>query len=62
MLPSLFLLLNTLNAELNIIRHLLALLGAHHLIHFSRTKFNKELKILCLKEEDFLIFTKLMPP
>jgi hypothetical protein len=31
---------NPLNAELNLICHLLALLGAHHILHFSRVKFN----------------------
>jgi hypothetical protein len=30
--------LNTLNAELNPICHLLALLGAHHILHISRTR------------------------
>ena len=35
---ELFVLLNTLNAELNPICHLLALLGAHHFLHFSRIR------------------------
>jgi hypothetical protein len=30
--------LNTLNAELNPICHLLALLGAHHILHVSRLR------------------------
>jgi hypothetical protein len=30
--------LNTLNAELNPICHLLALLGAHHILHVSRIR------------------------
>ena len=30
--------INPLNAELNPIRHLLALLGAHHILHVSRVK------------------------
>ena len=30
--------LTLLNAELNPIRHLLALVGAHHILHFSRVK------------------------
>jgi hypothetical protein len=34
-----FLALNPLNAELNPICHLLALLGAHHILHVSRIKF-----------------------
>jgi hypothetical protein len=29
---------NTLNAELNPICHLLALLGVHHFLHFSRIR------------------------
>ena len=29
---------NPLNAELNPIRHLLALLGAHHILHISRLR------------------------
>jgi len=33
--------LNTLNAELNPICHLLALLGAHHILHVSRIRVNK---------------------
>jgi len=30
--------INTLNAELNTICHLLALLGAHHILHVSRIR------------------------
>ena len=30
---------NTLNNELNLIYHLLALLGAHHILHVSRVRF-----------------------
>ena len=43
-LPTLFhlvvklLTLNSLNAELNPICHLLALLGAHHILHVSRIR------------------------
>ena len=32
---------NPLNADLNPIRHLLALLGAHHILHVSRIRVNK---------------------
>jgi len=32
--------LNPLNAELNPICHLLALLGAHHILHVSRIRVN----------------------
>jgi len=34
-------LFNTLNAELNPICHLLALLGAHHILHISRIRVNQ---------------------
>jgi len=33
--------LNPLNAELNPIRHLLALLGAHHIFHVSGLRVNQ---------------------
>jgi hypothetical protein len=33
---------NPLNAKLNPICHLLALLGAHHILHFSRIRVNKD--------------------
>jgi len=33
-------LFNSLNAELNPICHLLALLGAHHILHVSRKRVN----------------------
>ena len=33
-------LLNPLNAELNPIRHLLALVGARHIVHVSRVRVN----------------------
>ena len=36
---------NPLNAELNPICHLLALLGAHHILHVSRIRVNKRLKV-----------------
>jgi hypothetical protein len=32
--------INPLNAELNPIRHLLALAGAHHFVHVSRIRVN----------------------
>jgi hypothetical protein len=35
-----YMLLNPLKAELNRICHLLALLGAHHILHFSRIRVN----------------------
>ena len=35
-------LFNTLNAELNPICHLLALLGAHHILHVSRIRVKDE--------------------
>jgi hypothetical protein len=36
-------LFNPLNAELNPICHLLALLGAHHILHVSRVRVNRSL-------------------
>jgi hypothetical protein len=36
--PDLFTTLNPLNPELNPICHLLALLGAHHILHVSRIR------------------------
>jgi len=33
---------NSLNAELNPIFHLLALLGAHHILHVSRIRVNQD--------------------
>jgi hypothetical protein len=38
---------NTLNAELNPICHLLALLGAHHILHVSRIRVKAQLLLLC---------------
>jgi len=35
--------INSLNAELNPICHLLALLGAHHILHVSRIRVNMRL-------------------
>jgi hypothetical protein len=37
--------LNTLNAELNPIRHLLALVGAHHILHVSRVRVKENRRI-----------------
>ena len=38
--PSTINIINPLNAELNPICHLLALLGAHHILHISRIRVN----------------------
>jgi len=38
--------INPLNAELNPICHLLALLGAHHILHLSRIRVNKSIESL----------------
>jgi hypothetical protein len=35
-------LINSLNAELNPICHLLALLGDHHILHVSRIRFKDD--------------------
>jgi uncharacterized membrane protein len=39
-------LINPLNAELNLICYLLALLGAHHFLHVSRVRVNMSSLIL----------------
>jgi len=39
---------NPLNAELNPICHLLALLGAHHILHVSRIRVNQKLNTLVI--------------
>jgi hypothetical protein len=43
---SLYLVLNPLNAELNPICHLLALLGVHHFLHVSRIRVNNQHMLL----------------
>jgi hypothetical protein len=43
MLLQLYLLFNTLNAELNSIRHLLALVGARHIVHGSRIRVKRKM-------------------
>jgi len=37
--------INPLNAELNPICHLLALLGAHHILHVSRIRVNAQYRV-----------------
>ena len=37
--------INPLNAELNPVCHLLALLGAHHILHVSRVRVNLDQNI-----------------
>jgi len=39
-IPYIETLINPLNAELNLICHLLALLGARHILHVSRIRVN----------------------
>jgi hypothetical protein len=41
--PGVRFLLSPLNAELNPIRHLLALAGAHHFVHVSRLRVNRKI-------------------
>jgi len=41
-------LITPLNAELNPICHLLALLGAHHILHVSRVRVNIMRQIFCI--------------
>jgi len=47
--------INPLNAELNLIYHLLTLLGAHHILHVSRLRVKSEMASLLkgLGEEEF---------
>jgi len=40
MVPCIIIDINTLNAELNPICHLLALLGAHHILHVGGIRVN----------------------
>jgi hypothetical protein len=40
--------LNPLYAELNLICHLLALLGAHHILHVSRIRVNLDVYTFCI--------------
>ena len=42
--------INPLNAELNPIRHLLALVGAHHIVHVSGIRVKKETAELAKEE------------
>ena len=42
--------INPLNAELNPICHLLALLGAHHILHVSRIRVNTSSGMISLCE------------
>jgi len=44
--------INPLNAELNPICHLLALLGAHHILHVSRIR----VKVKCYSRYQYLTF------
>ena len=51
-----FLRINHLDAELNPIRHLLALLGAHHILHVSRVRVKQNYSRLRLfKRQRFLL-------
>ena len=45
--------INPLNAELNPICHLLALLGAHHILHVSGLRVNEYCTYLNTREEYF---------
>jgi hypothetical protein len=44
--------INSLNAELNFIRHLLALAEAHHFVDVSRIRVKNVFKILIAKGEN----------
>ena len=47
---------NPLNAELNPIRHLLALVGARHIVHVSRIRVN-----IGYSNTDFLVVPRKIP-
>ena len=50
--------INTLNAELNRIRHLLALVGARHFVHFSRIRVNvNKTRDLLTMDINFVLFS-----
>ena len=54
--PCSVLLINPLNAELNPTRHLLALVGARHIVHVSRIRVNTRRyqvpsRVLCVRYE-----------
>jgi hypothetical protein len=57
---------NTLNAELNLICHLLTLLGAHHILHVSRIRvnvlWNVQLSGLISEEPTTFFFGKGLAP
>jgi len=63
-LVAFFSLFNHLNAELNSICHLLALLGAHHILHVSRVRVNVmtliliRRQVLVLKLHELQIFPR----
>ena len=50
--------INPLNAELNPICHLLALLGAHHILHVSRVRAKFIFNVLCAHYLFVLLFSK----
>ena len=52
--------INSLNAELNPIRHLLALVGARHIVHVSRIRVNTRKNILEMVQRSPRLFTRRM--
>jgi hypothetical protein len=48
---------NPLNIELNPRRHLLALLGAHHILHVGRIRVKIALGFICVSNEDNQVHT-----
>jgi hypothetical protein len=51
-------LFNPLNAELKFICHLLALLGAHHILHVSRIRVNDAVCSLGYRERSYWMAVK----
>ena len=54
--------INPLNAELNPIRHLLALVGAHHIVHVSRVRVSEVTQYLALSSFFFQPAVDLLSP
>ena len=56
---KIFVVVNPLNAELNAIRHLLALVGARHIVHVSRVRVNVKHPLFLLEFNEGLIFAQI---
>ena len=59
MRTAFFWVINPLNAELNPIRHLLALVGARHIVHLSRVRVKQQVVVISYRR--FGLFGFLTP-